>query len=412
LQVFISYQRSDDDFARLVREHLVAHDVQTWMDRYDIPVGAYWPDEIDAGLTASDIVVGILSPDAVASRNVKNEWDWAIANDRRLLLLQVQPCVIPHRYISINFIDATGPDPAPALLAVRLALGIESLAGSDAPPRTQYARSGDVSIAYQVFGDGPIDLVVTPGFVSNVDLIWDEPVIARYHRQLSSFARVTVFDKRGTGLSDRVANVPTLEQRIDDLRAVMDAAGVERAALMGVSEGGPMSIKFAATHPERTIALVLYGAGARHVWAPDYPWDSTVEELEREEEIILRSWGEDMHETLVKFAPSIADDAHYITWFARYVRASASPGAAVALQRMNRAIDVRDVLPRINVPALVVHRTGDRDIPIEAARYVASRIPGATLVELPGDDHLPYFGDQDALIETVRSFLNQLPTGA
>lgn len=402
-QVFISYQRTDEAVARLVRDRLVQAGVPVWMDQYDIPVGAYWPDEIDTALTASAIVVGILSPDAVASRNVKNEWDWAIQNDKRLLLLQARPCVLPHRYTSINYIDATGPDPAPAIGALLNALGVTAPEPDDAIPETRYARSGDVNIAYQVIGDGPVDLVLTPGFVSNVELSWEEPSFARYLRRLASVCRLITYDKRGTGLSDRVTDVPTLEERIDDVRAVMDAAGSERAVLMGVSEGGPMSILFAATYPERVIALILYGTSARSAWAPDYPWGKTDADYLEGLESMERAWGRELN--VARWAPSRVGDELFTRWFARSLRLSASPGAAVALARMNRAIDVRHALPAIRMPTLVLHRTGDRDTVVERGRAIAAQIPGAHFVELSGNDHLPFVGDQDAIIDQIGAFL-------
>jgi pimeloyl-ACP methyl ester carboxylesterase len=408
-QVFISYQRTDSDFARQVRAHLVAAGVQTWMDEYDIPVGAYWPDEIDHGLATSDIVVGILSPDAVASRNVKNEWDWAIQNDKRLVLLQVAPTVIPHRYVSINFIDATASDRNVVLAGLLAALGITVPTEPEhlPPPETRYAQSGAVNIAYQVFGAGPFDLVVAPGFVSNVDLMWDDPDMARFWRRLAAFARVITFDKRGTGLSDRVADLPSLEQRVDDLRAVIDAVGVERAAVMGVSEGGPMSIQFAVTYPARTRALVLYGSTARTLWAPEFPWGADEAAYDADVEAILRTWGSDRSESIPSFAPSMVNDRAFVERYSRFLRASASPAAAVALNRMNRSIDIRPILSQVGVPTLVLHRTGDRVTPIEIGRYLAASIPEATLVELPGEDHPPSLGNQDALIDAVQTFLEQ-----
>lgn len=408
-QVFISYQRVDEAIARQVRDRLVQAGVRVWMDQFDIPVGAYWPDEIDTALTASDIVVGILSPDATASRNVKNEWDWAIQNDKRLLLLQAQPCAIPHRYISINYIDATGPDPAPAIAALLTALGVAVPQPDDAVPETQYARSGSVSIAYQVIGDSPFDLVLSPGFVSNLEVGWEEPSLARYNRRLASFCRLITYDKRGTGLSDRVTDLPPLEERIDDVRAVMDAAGSERAVLMGVSEGGPMNILFAATYPERVTALILYGSSARSAWAPDYPWGRTDAEYQQALAAIERDWGHTAD--VARWAPSRADDEQFTRWFARLSRLGASPGAAVALTRMNREIDVRHVLPMIRVPTLVLHRVGDRDTVIARGRDIAAHIPGARFVELPGEDHLTFVGDQDTLLDAVQSFLADVRPG-
>jgi pimeloyl-ACP methyl ester carboxylesterase len=406
-QVFISYQRSDNAFAQRVREHLVAHGVRTWMDQYDIPVGSYWPDAVDEGLTASDIVVGILSPEAMTSRNVKNEWDWAIQNDKRLLLVRVAPTVIPHRYVSLNFIDATDPQHSRALAALLDALDIRAQSMSPWPPQTRYAKNGTVNLAYQVFGSGSFDLVVTPGFVSNVDLMWDDPLMARFYRRLASFARVIIFDKRGTGLSDRGSEIPPLADRVDDLRAVMDAAEVHYAALMGVSEGGPMSIQFAATYPKRTGALVLYGTDARTLWAPDYPWGRTEVAQDALEASVLQTWGSDESENISIFAPSKVNDSAFARWFTRYSRASASPAAAVALRRMNRSVDVRPLLGQLDVPTLVVHRTGDRGTPIGAGRHLADSIPGAVLAELPGEDHLQWLGDQDALLDAVRAFLSE-----
>lgn len=404
-QIFISYQRADETFARQVREHLAATGVRTWMDQFDIPVGAYWPDEIDKGLAGSDIVVGVLSPDSTDSRNVKNEWDWAIANDKRLLLLMVRQCVIPHRYISINYIDATDPEPASALAALLDTLGVTAI--DTTVPETRYARSGDVTIAYQVLGDGPIDLVLSPGFVSNVELNWEQPDFARYLRRFATFSRMITFDKRGTGLSDRVSVIPPLEERIEDIRAVMDAAGSERAVVMGQSEGGPMSALFAATFPERTRGLILYGTFAASASSGDYPWGSSDDEIEENIEAVRQGWG---HETatLEAMAPTVADDERMRAWFQRYMRLSASPGAVIALMQMNQLIDIRHILPSISVPTLVLHRTGDRDTPIEAGRYLAARIPGARFVELPGNDHFSFIGDQEALFGEIEAFVSNL----
>jgi class 3 adenylate cyclase len=272
------------------------------------------------------------------------------------------------------------------------------------PPETRYSRSGDVSIAYQVVGEGPFDVVFVPGFVSNVEYGWEEPSLAHFYERIASFSRLILFDKRGTGLSDRVKDVPTLETRMDDVRAVMDAAGSERAAIMGVSEGGPMSALFAATYPERTFAAVLYGSPSRYVWAPDYPWGATLEEYRRDLEETERRWGtpEYADELLQWLAPSVADDEEFKRWFRTWLRLSASPGAACDLERMNMEIDVRHVLPAIRVPALVVNRAEDR---ADRARHLAEHIPGARYVELPGRDHAPWVGDADALVDAVQDFV-------
>jgi pimeloyl-ACP methyl ester carboxylesterase len=272
-------------------------------------------------------------------------------------------------------------------------------------PKTEYARSGDVHIAYQVVGRGPLDLVYVPGWVSHVELAWEEPTIARFLRRLASFSRLIVFDKRGTGLSDRVPDdkLPTLEDRMDDLRAVMDAVGSERAAVFGVSEGGNLCTLFAATYPERTTALVMYGTFAKRIWSPDYPWAPTPEKRQQEYEFVEREWGNLID--LAHYAPSKIGDEAFSRRTAAYMRRSASPGAAVALLRMNTQIDIRHVLPTIRVPTLVVHRTGDRDVNVEEGRWLAARIPGTRFVELPGDDHLPWVGDQDAILDEIQEFL-------
>ena len=278
-------------------------------------------------------------------------------------------------------------------------------------PQTRYARSGDLSIAYQIVGDGPVHLVVAPGFVSHVEYQWEEPSLARYLRRLASFSRLIVFDKRGTGMSDRTAGIATLEERMDDLRAVMDDAGAERAVLYGASEGVPMSALFAATYPERTAAVVLYGGFASSRRQPDYPWRPTADELRQRIEdrarTIHRTWGtgEGLAETLGRFAPSRVGDESFGRWFATQMRLSASPGAAIALSRMNAEIDIRHVLPAIRVPTLVLHRTGDRDEHVEEGRYLAQHIPGAKFVELPGDDHLSFAGDMDALVDEIEEFV-------
>jgi pimeloyl-ACP methyl ester carboxylesterase/DNA-binding CsgD family transcriptional regulator len=273
------------------------------------------------------------------------------------------------------------------------------------PLPTRYAKSGEVSIAYQVLGEGPLDLVFVMGWVTHLDLMWEEPRFARFLQRLARFSRLILFDKRGTGLSDRVPlhALPTLEQRMDDVRAVMDAVGSERAALLGVSEGGPLCALFAATYPQRTEALVMFGSYPRRLRAPGYPWGETEEERDRFIEQCLHDWGTDTRLTLR--APSLADDEAFRNWWATYLRMSASPGAAVALIRMNMEIDVRHVLPAIRVPTLIMHRTGDPSLPVAGSQYMAERIPGARYVEFPGDDHLPFVGDQEAILAEVEQFL-------
>jgi pimeloyl-ACP methyl ester carboxylesterase/DNA-binding winged helix-turn-helix (wHTH) protein len=270
-------------------------------------------------------------------------------------------------------------------------------------PRVRYARSGAVNIAYQVVGDGPLDLVFVMGWVSHLEYFWREPSFARFLTRLASFARLILLDKRGTGLSDPVAEPPTLEQRMDDVRAVMDAVGSQRAALLGVSEGGPMCALFAATYPEKAEALVMVGSYAKRVQSDDYPWGTTREEREAFGDEIVRGWGGPVG--IETRAPGRATDPEFRRWWASYLRMGASPGAALALTRMNADIDVRHVLPTVRVPTLVLHRTHDRCLRVEEGRYVASLVPGARMVELPGDDHLPFVGDQDALVDEIEAFL-------
>jgi pimeloyl-ACP methyl ester carboxylesterase/DNA-binding CsgD family transcriptional regulator len=267
---------------------------------------------------------------------------------------------------------------------------------------TKYAKSGDVHIAYQVVGDGPIDLVFVMGWVSHLEYLWEGPA-ARFLTRLASFSRLITFDKRGTGLSDRTPEMPTIEQRMDDVRAVMDAVGSQRAALLGISEGAAMCAVFAATYPERTSALVMYGAYAKREWHPDYPWAPTAVQRRAFYIAILQRWGGVVD--LDTLAPSTAADEPFRQWWARYLRHSASPGAALDLARMNTKIDIRQVLPAIRVPTLILHRTGDLDIDVGGARYLAAHIPGATYVELPGKDHLVFAGDQDAVLAEVEEFL-------
>ena len=251
-------------------------------------------------------------------------------------------------------------------------------------PETRYARSGKVSIAYQVLGEGPPDLVFVPGLISNVEYAWQQPAVATWLRSLASFSRVIWFDKRGTGVSDRVTDVPTLETRMDDVRAVMDEVESGQAVLMGVSEGGPMSILFAATYPERASALVLWGSDVKGVRTDDYPWAPSYEEAIRAVEEAGERWGtaDYCDEVLRTAVPSVARDEDFRRWWASYMRLGASPASAAALQRMNMEIDVRHVLPAIRVPTLILHRTDDRLVDVRNSRYIAERIPRARSVEL------------------------------
>ena len=270
------------------------------------------------------------------------------------------------------------------------------------PSDIKYARSGDVHIAYRVFGDGPLDLVLIPGTLSHADLYWEFPLNQYLLKRLTSFARVIVFDKRGQGLSDRVGE-QTLEERIGDVRAVMDAAGSPRAAIFGWSEGGSMSLMFSATYPARTSALVLCGSFAS---VKAEPWSVKPEQWYQFLRQVESHWGEGV---LVPInAPSRRDDEAFLQWFGQLERASASPGAILALMRANFEIDVRHVLPAIQAPTLILHRVGDRTVPVEAGRYLAEHIRGAKYIELPGDDHLLQAFDQatlDRLIDEMEEFI-------
>jgi class 3 adenylate cyclase/pimeloyl-ACP methyl ester carboxylesterase len=253
-------------------------------------------------------------------------------------------------------------------------------------PQTRYALSGDLHIAYQVVGDGPIDVVYVPSWISQIEHNWDEPRVARYFRRLASFSRLIMFDRRGSGLSDPVPNAPTLEEQMDDVVAVMGAAGSERAAVFALLEGGAMALLFAATHPERTTALALYEAQPRMSWAPDYDWALRAEDREEYVRDGIASWGDGS--SLAALSPTA--DARLREWYAKLQRLAASPGMAGKLMRMNGEVDVRAVLPLIQVPTLVLHRPADRFIDIRHSRYLVDHIPGARLVELPGEETLGF----------------------
>ena len=266
-------------------------------------------------------------------------------------------------------------------------------------PVTHYAMSGDVHIAYQVYGAGPVDLVYVPGYVSNIDNYWTLPSFANWLNRLGSFARVALFDKRGTGLSDRVDQLPGMDERMDDVRAVMDGVGFEKAALIGISEGGSLATLFAATHPDRCLALVLWGA-----FASFKHWFPTAEKLEAFFEYVDRDWGTGAN--YINYAPSRKNDQAFQEWFGRFERLGASPAAAKTLMRMNSEIDIMEILPSIRVPTLVLHRTEDVLVSVEGGRQLAEGIPGAQLVELPGVDHPNWVGEDSAHIaDLIEEFL-------
>jgi len=270
-------------------------------------------------------------------------------------------------------------------------------------PQTRYAKSGDVNIAYQVLGQGPPDLVLIPGWVSNIEIFWEEPAVVRFFTRLASFSRLILFDKRGTGLSDRVAEMPNLETRMDDVRAVLDTVGSERAALFGYSEGGVLCALFAATYPNRASALIMHGSYARLTSAPDYPWGLNEQERSALVDQAVREWGAPIG--IDMRAPSMATDERFRQWWARFLRLSASPAAFATLSHMNAQMDIRQVLPAIRVPTLILHSVNDRNLDVRGSRYLAERIPGAKLVELSGPDHVPWLSDADIVVDEVEEFL-------
>jgi serine/threonine protein kinase/pimeloyl-ACP methyl ester carboxylesterase len=270
-------------------------------------------------------------------------------------------------------------------------------------PPTRWARSGDVSVAYQVLGNGSLDLVLVPGWLTHLEVGWQWPPLVRFFRSLSALGRLVIFDGRGMGLSDRPAQPVLLEDRIADLRAVLDAAGVERAALLGLGEGAATCLLFAATHPERTRAIALYGGNAKATTGDGYPLGAPADRVDELRDRVRASWGEPLF--LETLAPTLARDEAFRAFWARYLRSAAAPGAAIAHLRANAALDVRPVLPAVRVPSLVLQRSGDPAVPLEAGRWLASHIEGARLVELPGADHLPFVGDAGPIVDEVRRFL-------
>lgn len=273
-------------------------------------------------------------------------------------------------------------------------------------PKTRYTKSGRINIAYQVIGEGPIDLVYIPGWVSNIDLMWDCLPLARFLFELSKVTRVILFDKRGTGLSDRISELSTLEERMDDIRAVMDAVHSERAILFGHSEGGSVSALFAATYPNRTISLITFGVFAKRLASEDYPWAPTAEDREEVYKMIADSWGSSAA-YLESLAPSLAHDKTFMDWLAAYFRSGASPSAALVLTKMNSHVDIIDILESIDVPTLLMYREDDIDVKIEEGKFIAERIKGSKFVTFPGNDHLFWAGDVTSVLEEMKIFIKQ-----
>jgi pimeloyl-ACP methyl ester carboxylesterase/class 3 adenylate cyclase len=271
---------------------------------------------------------------------------------------------------------------------------------------TRYAKSGDLNIAYQVTGGGPFDLVFVPGYVTHLELHWDMPAFAPVLEQQGSSCRLIRFDKRGTGMSDRVGGAPTLEARMDDVRAVMDAVGSERAAFYGLSEGAAMALLFAATYPDRTAALVLRSAFPRRMWAPDYPWGQTEEQYDNEVTAALDMFGPRDRALATVRKLGNFDDAE-ADQFLRLMRWGSSPGAMEALHRMNKEIDVRHVLPAVRVPTLLLHGSEDSIVPLDVAQYMATKIPTARIVEVPGAGHLAFGAPALAVVAEAQAFLDE-----
>ncbi len=272
-------------------------------------------------------------------------------------------------------------------------------------PKTAYAKSGDINIAYQVFGSGPVDLVYIPGWVSNIDLMWSCPELVNFFEELGKLARVILFDKRGTGLSDRVVEFATLEERMEDITAVMDAAGSEKAILFGHSEGGSVSALFSATYPDRVISLIAFGIFAKRKYSKEYPWAPTNEERQEVYDMIANDWGSGAM-NLESLAPSKAQDEVFMEWLANYFRSGASPRSAMILTKMNTQVDIINILGSIKVPTLLLQRVGDIDVKIEEGRFIADRIPDSRLVELEGNDHLFWVGDTKKVLKEIKLFVN------
>ncbi len=272
-------------------------------------------------------------------------------------------------------------------------------------PKTRYAKSGDCNIAYQVVGKGPIDVVYIPGWVSNIDMMWTEPRLATFLTGLAKFSRLILFDKRGTGLSDRMFHLSSLEERMDDIRAVMDAVGSDRAVLFGHSEGGTVSTLFAATYPQRTIALITFGVFAKRKYSADYPWAPTDDERQNFYKLVEDNWADGDMKGFGSLVPSLADDSQFMDWLASYFRSSASPAAALELARMNTEADITGILSTIQVPTLLIYRTGDKDVHPDEGKYIAQRIPGSRLLKLPGDDHLFWAGDSYSVLAEIQEFI-------
>jgi pimeloyl-ACP methyl ester carboxylesterase len=399
-EVFISYARETGAYARKFAEALRASGFTVWYDE-DLPAHRAFSEVIEERLREAKAVIVVWSSEAVRSQWVRAEADTA-RQAGTLIQLRVDQTNLPLPFSQIQCEDLTGWSGDRAVAAWRkVVASVEELVDRAQSP-IRYARIDGVHIAYRVFGDGPHDIVLVPGTLSNVEVFWGHPVNEYLVNRLTSFARVIVFDKRGQGLSDRVGE-QTLDERISDVKAVMDAAGSSQATIFGWSEGGAMSLMFSATYPDRTSSLVLYGAYASVKAGPwvidENTWEERLQSLEAH-------WGEGILAAIN--APSRAGDEHFVKWFAHLERATASPGGILSLFKATYEIDVRPILSSIHVPTLILHRTGDKTIPIRAGRYIAQNISGARFVELPGDDHLLQAFDQSSLnhfLDEIEEFI-------
>lgn len=272
-------------------------------------------------------------------------------------------------------------------------------------PITKYAKNKDINIAYQAIGEGSIDLIYIPGWVSNIDMMWVDAKMANVLTYLTQFSRLILFDKRGTGLSDRVNPLCTLNERMDDILSVMKATESKKAILFGHSEGGTIASLFAATYPERTISLITFGAFAKRTYSIDYPWAPKPEERQVFFDTIEKEWGNGQKMGLEYIMPSMQNDSEYYNWFASYLRSAASPRAALALAKMNTESDITEILHKINIPTLILHRSNDTDVNIEEAKYIADRIPNSKLVKLSGNDHCFWVGDSFSVVEEIEEFI-------
>ena len=281
------------------------------------------------------------------------------------------------------------------------------------PARTRYTHGGEASIAYQVLGEGPLDLLMLPGWFFQVEHAWDSPGLSRFIERLAGFARFIMFDRRGVGLSDRVARPATLDDQVEDALIVLDAVGSERVAVLAYAISGPTAVALAVDHPDRVRALVLYASVARTTWAPGYDWAPTIEQRRASSEEMVATWGEASERTdlRVQFAPSATDDPAHHEWMARLERLAASPGTARELSLATNDLDVRGLLPRVRVPTLVMHRRDDRVWDMRHSLYLAEHIPGARFLPLPGEDSFPWFGDADAVVGETEEFLTGRRSG-